>query len=190
MSPGTIVCRPFCVRLSSTVVCALSMRCVPFERVVSPAAIVFHKTVSAVYALPTTGHESDDLHNKSLSPLWRVLLSLRTAHNHSKAIPLSGHTRLRDTLKAAPHLSSAPTPRCCHTHRNSIRVHSTTTHTQTHTHTHKQRTYTPSPPLPPQSPHTPSRCLVPPLMASMNLPRQSAPSLLTSLPHQETLTLP
>ena len=93
-----------------------------------------------------------------------------------------GHAKSRTT----PLL--CPTPRCCHTHRNSIRVHSTTTHT--HKHTHKQRTYTPSPPLPPQSPHTPSRCLVPPLMASMNLPRQSAPSLLTSLPHQETLTLP
>ena len=186
MSPGTIVCRRFCVVSQAHSACAAL---VPSNVYVScHRRHFFPQNGLCCLRTPHNGtRERRPPQQISLSPLACSSLpqdSTQPLKSHPSLWTHTpqGHAKSRTT----PLL--CPTPRCCHTHRNSIRVHSTTTHT--HKHTHKQRTYTPSPPLPPQSPHTPSRCLVPPLMASMNLPRQSAPSLLTSLPHQETLTLP
>ena len=184
MSPGTIVCRPFCV-VSSTHDSRLSMRCVRTCRVTGRHC--FPQNGLCCLRTPHNGtRERRPPQQISLSPLACSSLPQDSTQ------PLKSHPSLW-THTPQGHAKSRTTPLLCpppaaatHTAIPSESIPPP----RTHKHTHKQRTYTPSPPLPPQSPHTPSRCLVPPLMASMNLPRQSAPSLLTSLPHQETLTLP
>ena len=139
--PGTIVCRPFC-RVSSQATARLaSARHARGASNVSCHRPPLFSTKSGltVYARsPQRDTRATPRQQISLSRALACSSLPQAAHNHPPHPSRAGHTRSSGHHfgRGLPH---ARPQRCCHTHRNSIRVHS---RTRTHEHTHTSNAHT------------------------------------------------